>query len=71
MKNLQKSTKIFLILCSVLLFAITPATVSAAPKKVSGMKCGITTQSSINISWSGQSGISGYQIYRSACYDGE
>ena len=71
MKNLQQSTKIFLILCSTLLFAITPATVSAAPKKVSGLKCGVTTQSSINISWSGQSGISGYQIYRSACYDGE
>ncbi len=71
MKILQKSSRILLILCGVLFFAILPETVSAAPKKVSGMKCGVTTQSSINISWSGQSGISGYQIYRSSAYDGE
>ena len=71
MKILQKSSRTFLILCGVLLFAIFPATVFAAPKKVSGMKCGVTTQSSINISWSGQSGISGYQVFRSPAYDGE
>lgn len=49
-----------------------PQTASAAgkPGKVTGLKCGITTGNSINISWSPQGGVSGYQIYRSSCYDG-
>lgn len=71
MKISQKISKMLLIFCGIFLFAISPVNVLAAPKKVSGMKCGVTTQSSINISWSGQYGISGYQIYRSPCYEGE
>ena len=71
MKFFQKTSKMLLILCGIFLFAVSPISVSAAPKKVSGIKCGVTTQNSINISWSGQNGISGYQIYRSSCYEGE
>ncbi len=49
-----------------------PQTASAAskPGKVTGLKCGITTGNSINISWSPQGGVSGYQIYRATSYDG-
>lgn len=63
-------------LCSflLLLFAILciPQTTFAAgrPGKVTGIKCGTTTSNSINISWTPQSGISGYQIFRSSSYDG-
>ncbi|MEY8391654.1 hypothetical protein D3Z36_12455 [Lachnospiraceae bacterium] len=40
------------------------------PAMVRSLKCGTTTKNSINISWKPQNGISGYQIFRSASYDG-
>ena len=55
----------FLLCCSVKTSAAT------APEKIKGLKCGVTTKNSINLSWQGQSGISGYQIYRSLAYDGK
>lgn len=57
-----------------LLFVILgiPQTAFAAnrPAKVTGIKCGTTTSNSINISWTPQSGITGYQIFRSTSYSG-
>ncbi len=59
----------------VLLFFLSlcvPQTASAAskPGTVKSLKCGITTGNSINISWKSVKGVSGYQVFRSASYDG-
>lgn len=70
MKSLKKRTKL-LLLCSVLTIFFSSLPVSAAPAEVQQLKCGVTTQSSINLSWQGQSGISGYQVYRATAYDGK
>ena len=55
-----------LLVCIVWLVLFLPHTVSAAatPAKVTGMKSGASTKSSVNISWKGQEGVSGYQVYR-------
>lgn len=49
-----------------------PQSASAAgrPGKVTKVKCGATTETSINISWAAKSNVSGYQVFRSSCYDG-
>ena len=62
-----------LLVCIVWLVLFLPHTVSAAatPAKVTGMKSGASTKSSVNISWKGQEGVSGYQVYRSLVYDGK
>lgn len=53
-------------------FLCIPQTAFAArkPAMVRGMKCKTTTAGSINISWKPQNGVSGYQVFRSASYDG-
>lgn len=73
MKSFWKHSKALLFLCSILLIGSLSLPVSAAqtPAKVRNMKCGVTTQNSINISWQGQTGISGYQVYRASAYDGK
>ncbi|MCI8635190.1 MAG: SH3 domain-containing protein [Eubacterium sp.] len=61
-----------LFVCTALLVLCLPVYVFAAsPARVAGMKAGAATQSSVNISWETQEGVSGYQIYRSAIYDGK
>lgn len=62
-----------LFLFGLLFFLACPVRISAAaaPGKIQGLKCGVTTKNSINLSWKGQTGISGYQIYRSYAYDGK
>ncbi len=60
--RLRKYLFTFLLLALVSL--CMPQNVSAAgkPAKITGMKCGVTTKNSINISWSLQGGASGYQV---------
>ncbi len=56
-----------------LIFSLAmPQSIYAAkkPAQVKNLKCGVTTGSSINISWSLQSGVSGYHIFRASSYDG-
>lgn len=60
----------FLLLLFVILCIPQTALAAGRPGKVTGIKCGTTTSNSINISWKPQSGISGYQIFRSSSYDG-
>ena len=70
MKMLQRqSARLFLL--GAVLFLLLPIRASAAPAKVQGMKSGVTTKNSINISWQAQAGVSGYQVYRSEIYDGK
>lgn len=72
MKMLQKISLGFAMCCLVcLLFLPEYISAAAVPQKVQGMKCGVITPTSVNISWSGQEGVSGYQIYRSMAYDGK
>lgn len=63
---------LFTFLLLVLVSLSIPQNASAAgkPAKITGMKCGVTTKSSINISWASQSKVSGYQVYRASSYDG-
>lgn len=73
MKYFKKQSLILLFLFSVLIFSFSAIPVSAAssPARVQKLKQGVATQNSINISWQGQSGISGYQVYRATAYDGK
>ncbi len=72
MKVLQRQSMRLFVLGAVLFFLLPlHAAAAGTPEKVQGMKCGATTKSSINISWQGQAGVSGYQIYRSEIYDGK
>ncbi|MGN0483163.1 MAG: SH3 domain-containing protein [Lachnospiraceae bacterium] len=72
----MKTKKIFVgILCAIMVLVGMPQATSAAVTaqsvgKVTGLKRGSTTTSSINISWNAQSGVSGYEIYRSSAYNG-
>lgn len=63
---------LFSFLLLFLLSLCLPQTSFAAgrPGKVQGLKCGVTTASSINISWKHQNNVSGYQVFRSTSYDG-
>lgn len=70
MKIFTKKTIALLLLCSIITMASVPISAIAAPGKISGVKCGITTQNSINLSWKARAGVSGYQVYRAAAYDG-
>lgn len=73
MKQRQFSPKYFFALLFMFAFLlVVPQTTFAAtkPATVKNLKCGATTNGSINISWSTQSGVSGYQIYRATSYDG-
>lgn len=60
----------FLLLVLISLSIPQKASAAGKPAQITGMKCGVTTKSSINISWSPQSGVSGYQVYRASSYDG-
>ncbi len=62
----------FTLLILFTLFLALPKSTFAAGKlpAVKNLKCGVTTANSINISWTPQYGISGYQIYRATSYDG-
>lgn len=60
----------FLLLFFVSLFVPQTSFATGRPGKVQGLKCGITTTSSINISWKPQNNVSGYQVFRSTSYDG-
>ena len=60
----------FLLLMLVCLCIPQNASAASKPTKITGMKCGVTTQNSINISWTPQNGVSGYQVYRASSYDG-
>lgn len=73
MKPVKKSSVKLLILCGLALFLFLPTRTFAAarPPKVQGLKSGVTTKNSINLSWTGQFNVSGYQIYRSLAYDGK
>lgn len=70
MKTLQRQAMKLFVLGAILLF-LSPIRVLAAPERIQGMKCGATTQNSINISWQAQAGVSGYQVYRSEIFDGK
>lgn len=73
MKQRQFSPKYFFALLFLFaFFLVVPQTTFAAtkPATVKNLKCGTTTNGSINISWSTQSGVSGYQVYRATSYDG-
>ncbi len=61
----------FVLLLSFVIFCV-PQTASAArrPGKITNVKCGATTNNSINISWAPKNNVSGYQVFRSSCYDG-
>lgn len=73
MKPIQKTSAKLLLFCGLLLLFSFPVHTSAAtrPLKIQGLKSGVTTKSSINLSWTGQFNVSGYQIYRSYAYDGK
>ncbi len=60
----------FLLLALVSLSIPQNASAAGKPAKITGLKCGVTTQKSINISWASQNGVSGYQVYRASSYDG-
>lgn len=60
----------FLLLVLVSLSIPQNASAAGKPSQITGVKCGVTTNSSINISWVPQSGVSGYQVYRASSYDG-
>ncbi len=68
--NIRKYLFSFLLLLSVILCLPQTATAASRPKKVTGIKCGTTTSNSINIAWTPQNGVTGYQIFRSTSYDG-
>ncbi len=73
MKTIQRFKRSIAILSLFLIFSLAmPQSVYATkgPAQVKNLKCGVTTGSSINISWSLQSGVSGYHIFRAASYDG-
>lgn len=61
------------LLFSFVFFLAVPHNSFAAqkPPTVKNLKCGVTTANSINISWTPQSGVSGYQVYRATAYDGK
>lgn len=71
--KLNQSLKKFLVsfLLAFIIFCI-PQTIFAAnrPGKIRNLKCKTTTSSSINISWTPQNNVSGYQVFRSSSYDG-
>ncbi len=70
-RQFPKKHLITLLLMITLFLAIPQATFAAKkPVAVKNLKCGATTNGSINISWSTQSGVSGYQVYRATSYDG-
>lgn len=73
MKTKQHISGRFLLVFSLffLLCGTVKTSAATAPGRIQGLKCGITTKNSVNLSWQGQSGISGYQIYRSMAYDGQ
>lgn len=73
MKPIQKTPVKLILLCSLFLLFCFPvrAFAAARPPKIQGLKSGVTTKSSINLSWTGQFNVSGYQIYRSPAYDGK
>lgn len=68
-QSLKKYLFSFLLLFFVCLCLPQSASAANKPAKVTNLKCGTTTQSSINISWTPQNGM-GYQVYRSTAYDG-
>lgn len=68
--HLGKYLLSFLLLVLVSLSIPQNASAAGKPAKITGIKCGVTTQSSINISWASQSKVSGYQVYRATSYDG-
>lgn len=70
-KPLTKNYLIFFLLLAAVCLCM-PQTASAAgrPGKITNLKCGVITASSINISWQPKSGISKYQVFRSTSYDG-
>ncbi len=69
--NLYLKRCLFVLLLLFVIFCV-PQTASAArrPGKITNVKCGATTNNSINISWAPQNNVSGYQVFRSSCYDG-
>lgn len=67
---LKKYLFSFLVLFFISLCIPQAAFAAGKPGKVTGLKCGITTASSINISWTPQNNVSGYQVFRSTSYDG-
>lgn len=72
MKNQRKLYVLPALLCAFLLLPCFSVNVYAAgrPSRVEHLKSGVTTPNSINLSWNGQSAISGYQIFRSEAIDG-
>lgn len=60
----------FLLLFLVSLCVPQTSFAAGKPGKVQGLKCGVTTTSSINISWTPQDNVSGYHVFRSTSYDG-
>ena len=62
------------ILCALMIVCMMPQGVSAASvtslSKVTNLQRNTVTTKSINISWKGQSGVSGYEVYRSKAYNG-
>lgn len=72
MKNTKNHYFLLLGLMIVLFtFSVLPAAAASSPGKIQKLKTGVTTPNSINISWKSQTGISGYQVYRSFAYDGK
>lgn len=70
-RQFPKKYLIALLFMFTLLLAVPQTTFAAKkPVAVKNLKCGATTNGSINISWSTQSGVSGYQVYRATSYDG-
>lgn len=70
-RQFMRKYLITLLFMFTLFLAIPQATFAAQkPTAVKNLKCGVTTNGSINISWSTQSGVSGYQVYRATSYDG-
>ena len=67
---LKRNLTALLILCVLSLSVSQTAFAAKKPTTVKNLKCGATTSSSINISWSSQSGISGYHVFRASSYDG-
>lgn len=67
---LKRNLAALLILCVLSLSVSQTAFAAKKTTTVKNLKCGATTSSSINISWSSQSGISGYHVFRASSYDG-
>lgn len=67
---LKKCLFTFLLFFFISLYIPQTTFAAGKPGKVTGLKCGVTTGNSINISWNPLNDVSGYQIFRSTSYDG-